>query len=154
MLGPQKPMLRVGGGELLCYMERLSPLSENKDPPWGMPPSELCSSSSTDRASAHGGQVALFGVTDIAPRRSGTLQMTLSQPGQADRMGLPCSLMAVDLPSLFWTLLTWARSRPQGEGRGGVCISISSLVIRQKMTMQERGCIQKNVCMCRDIRDN
>lgn len=34
MLGPQKPELRVGGrGELLCYMERLSPLSENKVPP-------------------------------------------------------------------------------------------------------------------------
>lgn len=44
VLGPQKPMLRVGGGELLCYMERLSPLSENKDPPRDMLPSERCSS--------------------------------------------------------------------------------------------------------------
>lgn len=35
MLGPQKPIFRVGGGELLCYMERISPLSENKDPPLG-----------------------------------------------------------------------------------------------------------------------
>lgn len=101
MLGPQQPMLRDGGGELLCYMKRLSPLSENKDPPLGTPPSELCSSSSTDRAAAHGGQVTLFGITDIAPRCSGTLQMTLFQPGQADWMGLPCSLMVVDLPSLF-----------------------------------------------------
>lgn len=97
----ETPTLRVRGGELLCYMERLSPLSENKDPPLGTPPSELCSSSSTDRAAAHGGQVALFGITDIAPRCSGTLQMTLSQPGQADWMGLPCCLMVVDLPSLF-----------------------------------------------------
>ena len=101
MPGPQKPMLGVGGRELLCYMERLSPLSENKDPPLGTPPSELCSSSSTDRAAAHGGQVALYGITDIAPRCSGTLQMTLSQPGQADWMGRPCSLMVVDLPSFF-----------------------------------------------------
>lgn len=82
-------------------MDRLSPLSENKDPPLGTPPFELCSSSSTDRAAAHGGQVTLFGITDIAPRCSGTLQMTLSQPGQADLAGLPCSLMVVDLPSLF-----------------------------------------------------
>lgn len=81
--GPQKPTLRVGGGGLLCYMERLSPLSENKDLPLGMPTSDLCLSSSTDRAGAQGGQVALFGITGIALRCSGTLKMTLSQPGQA-----------------------------------------------------------------------
>lgn len=102
-LGPQKPILRVGGGESLCYMERLSPLSENKDLPLGMPTSDLCLSSSTDRAGAQGGQVALFGITDIALRCSGTLKMTLSQPGQADPatiLSRLISLMAADLPSL------------------------------------------------------
>lgn len=73
-LGSRKPELRVGGGgELLCYMERLSPLSENKAPPSGVPTPELRWCGSAGRAGARGGQVALFGITDIAPRCSGTL---------------------------------------------------------------------------------
>lgn len=62
-----------GEGELLCYMERLSPLSENKAPPSGVPTPELRWCGSAGRAGARGGQVALFGITDIAPRCSGTL---------------------------------------------------------------------------------
>lgn len=100
MLGPQKPTLRVGGGELLCYMERLSPLSENKDLPLGMPTSDLCLSSSTDRAGAQGGQVALFGITDIALRCSGTLKMTLSQPGQAHPATIVSCLIRRGSPAL------------------------------------------------------
>lgn len=77
MLGPHKPKLRVRGegreGELLCYMERLSPLSENKVPPSDMPTSEPRLCNSAGRVGAQGGQVALFGITDIALRCSGTL---------------------------------------------------------------------------------
>lgn len=147
MLGPQEPILRVGGGESLCYMERLSPLSENKDLPLGMPTSDLCLSSSTDRAGAQGGQVALFGITDIALRCSGTLKMTLSQPGQADPatiLSRLISLMAADLPSLSGPGLEadWR------EKAGKESVSISTLIIQRKTMMQERGPIHKHKSVC------
>lgn len=42
MLGPQKPKLRVGGeGELLCYMERLSPFVREQGSTVGQANTEL-----------------------------------------------------------------------------------------------------------------
>lgn len=69
----KSPSSGLGEGELLCYMERLSPLSENKAPPVGLPTPLPHLGSSTSRVGAQGGQVALFGITDIALRCSGTL---------------------------------------------------------------------------------